>query len=154
MLSLPKHLYRVFLLDAQWRGFDKLSLLMVGIWLSLPASAQNHLTPRVYTYVEQMPQLPGGGGMAAVVAEVWKHLHIPTLSVNDDFSGRAQLYFEVSTRGQAQHARIVHSTRSPKVDSALVAAIRALPTFTPGRQHGRPVTVSFTLPISCIKPQF
>lgn len=154
MLSLSKYLYRVARLGVQRGYFGKLSLLLAGLWVPLLASAQTQPTPCVYTYVEQMPQLPGGGGTAAVMAEFWKRLRFPALSTTDDFTGKARIYFEVNQAGQVQHIRLLQGTHSPKADSSLVAAIRALPTFIPGQQHGRPVTVSLTLPISCIKPQF
>jgi TonB family protein len=154
MLSLSKHLNRVTWLDARQRYFGKLSLFLAGIWFPLQPSAQNQPPANVYTYVDQMPQLPGGGGMPTIVGAFWKQLRFPALSIADDFSGRARIYFEVNQTGQVQHIKLLDSTRSIKVDSALIAAVRSLPTFIPGRQHGHPVTVSITLPISCIKPQF
>jgi TonB family protein len=154
MLSLPKHLYRVTWLNAWQRCFGRLSLFLAGIWFPLQASAQKRPTTNVYSYVEQMPQLPGGAEMITIVDEFWKRLRFPTLSKEDDFSGQARIYFEVNQTGQVQHINLLDSTHSIKVDKALIAAVRALPTFIPGCQHARPVTVSIILPISCIKPQF
>ncbi|WP_191906514.1 energy transducer TonB [Hymenobacter baengnokdamensis] len=100
-----------------------------------------------------MPQLPGGGGTGAIVAAFFNHLRIPASSIKGNYTGSAQVYFEVNSHGAVQHIRLTKSTHSPQVDSAITKAIRSLPTFTPGRQAGQPVTVSLTLPISCIKPQ-
>ena len=90
--------------------------------------------------------------MAAVVAEFQKRLRLPQHVIEEGY-GRAMMYFEVAPTGAVQHVRLVHSSGVAALDKALLAAAKALPRFAPGRQHGKPVTVSFMVPITCIKPQ-
>ncbi|MGI4875136.1 MAG: energy transducer TonB [Janthinobacterium lividum] len=103
---------------------------------------------KVYTYVEQMPELPGGGGTGAIVAAFQKRLRYPAVPLNENVSSRVAVYFEINTSGMVQHIRIARSSRSPTLDKAAIAAVKALPTFTPGYHNGHPVTVSLSLPVT------
>jgi TonB family protein len=153
MLSLLKYLYRTIerIQVVRPRCFGKLSMtvfLLSGYW----SACGQQPVPRVYTYVEQMPELPSGGGMATVVMELFKQLKLPKQAIEENY-GRAMIYFEVDPIGAVQHTQLLHSSGSASLDKALLAAAKSLPHFIPGRQHGRVVTVSMTLPITCIKPQ-
>ncbi|MDO7884962.1 TonB family protein [Hymenobacter cheonanensis] len=123
-----------------------LALLLPG-WPSSAAGQTITLPAKdpVYTYVEQMPQLPGGGGMGAIIAAVQQRVALPagTAAANN----RVFVRFTVGQQGQVEDAAIVKGA-SPVVDAAVLAAVRQLPTFAPGQQNGRLVRVSFTLPIS------
>ena len=107
---------------------------------------------KVYTYVEQMPELPGGGGMQAIVSEFFKNFH-PSLAATRGERNRPIVHFEVGPDGKVYQVRMHTSSNSANFDSAMLAAVHAFPIFTPGRQNGKAVTVSFNLPISCYKPQ-
>ena len=121
-----------------------------------PARAQTPATPKatttapaakVYTYVEEMPQTPGGGGNAAIVAAIQKGVHIPPLHGNYPEHSRVMVGFIVTEAGNVRDVRIRQGIDS-RIDSAVVNAVRALPRFTPGRQQGRPASVRFTVPIT------
>ena len=128
---------------------------MTFFWLSIfrLALAQQQPAPRVYTFVEQMPQLPGGGGVQRIWNEFQKRLRFPAIDLRQQYNGSATVYLEVSPSGMVQHVKLLRVTGSAAMDSALVTAAKELPLFTPGYQNGRPVTVSLTLPIACLKPQ-
>jgi TonB family protein len=149
MLSLPKHLYRtvghlnLVLTTAQRRYFGRLSMLVFLAVTSTQSHAQRHAT-QVYTYVEQMPQLPGGGGTQQIAAAIGKRLHLSGKIEQSCY--RTMVYFEVSPTGAVQHVRIAAASQSPAVDTALLRAVRSLPTLRPGYQQGKPVRVSFTMP--------
>jgi protein TonB len=102
---------------------------------------------KVYTYVEQMPQLPGGGGNAAIVMLIQKNIHLPPLRVDSIVGSRVLVAFTVTEAGAVGDVRIRQSI-DRRIDSAVVRAVRALPRFTPGRQRGQPVSVRFTVPIT------
>lgn len=55
--------------------------------------------------------------------------------------------FTVMQTGAVQGIRIRQSIDC-RVDTAVVQAVRALPRFIPARQHGRPVRVKYTMPIT------
>lgn len=97
----------------------------------------------VFTYVEQMPALPGGGGQAAIVAAIQQRLALPA----DVAEGRVFVKFIVNKAGGVQNAEIIKGL-SRTEDEAVLAAVRELPTFVPGKQNGHTVLVSLLLPIT------
>jgi protein TonB len=120
----------------------------------LPITAKSKPEPeKVYTYVEQMPELPGGGGQQRIAMELMKRVGYPIIDLREHYTGSASIYFEVSPSGAVQHIKLLRATGSSSVDSALVTAAKKLPHFIPGYQNGKPVTVSFIIPFSCLKPQ-
>ncbi|MGI4875754.1 MAG: TonB family protein [Janthinobacterium lividum] len=102
---------------------------------------------KVYTFVEQMPALPGGGGQAAIVAAMQQQLVVPP----DAVEGRVFTSFVVSPEGAVRDAKIVKGL-SPSADAAVLAAVAKLPAFIPGKQNGRAVAVSFTIPTTIRLP--
>jgi protein TonB len=109
---------------------------------------------QVYAYVEQMPELPGGGGHAAVVAEVMKRMHLS--SVVDDGNTRysgIRFAFIVNPDGTTRDVVMMTSSNNRAIDQAILAAVHQLPKFKPGKQDGQSVPVRLTLTISCIKLQ-
>ncbi len=102
---------------------------------------------KVYTYMEQMPQLPGGGGTQAIVNNFYKRVHLPKSAVEQGYD-KAIVHFEVAPDGNVLHIKIIDSSNSSALDAEILAAVRAFPRFIPGRQNGKPVTVSFNLPVT------
>lgn len=98
---------------------------------------------KVYTYVEQMPTLNGQNALVASIAAISQRLLLPS----NASAGRVFIKFEVTTEGRVAHPQILKGLRAD-VDSAVVAATRQLPLFTPGKQNGRVVCVSLTLPVT------
>jgi protein TonB len=136
----------------------KLSMTVLFFSVSFWVNAQTKpVAPaeKVYTYVEQMPQLPGGG-QQSIGMELLKRLMqqpLPPIDLRQQYTGSAMIYFEVNSTGRVQHVKLLRATGSASVDRALITVTKKLPRFIPGYQNGKPVTVSFTVPFSCIKPQ-
>jgi hypothetical protein len=103
---------------------------------------------QVYTYVEQMPTLNGQLGFPVITAAIQQHLLLPP----DAPTGRTFVQFVVTKAGVVTKPRIVKGLRAD-VDSAVVAATRKLPRFTPGSQNGRMVPVYLTLPVPIVGQQ-
>ena len=102
---------------------------------------------KVYTYVEQMPQLPGGGGNTAIVQYIQQQLVYPSVATANRKEGRVFVSFVVTNEGKVQDARIIKGL-AKEYDAAVVAAVQQLPKFIPGMQDGKAVGVSFTVPIT------
>ena len=81
---------------------------------------------KVYTYVEQMPQLPGGGGMPMLVQAVQSRISYPKAVAGEAVpSGRAFVTFVVDADGTVQQAKIAKGL-SPAFDAAVVASVKSL----------------------------
>lgn len=101
---------------------------------------------RVYAYAEQMPQLPTGGGGAAIVMAIQQHLEYPAAARAAGIAGRVYVRFVVGADGKVRDAQVTKGL-GHGCDEAALAAVRQLPDFTPGRQNGCPVAVAYTAPL-------
>lgn len=102
---------------------------------------------KVYTYVEQMPELPGGGGNAAIIAAIQKATKYPPLALRNQVEGRIFVSFTVDKNGAVSAIKIVKGLGSG-LDEETIRAVSTLPQLIPGKQNGQPVGVSFTVPVT------
>ena len=105
--------------------------------------------PKVYTYVEQMPQLPGGGNVEAIMQYLQTHIKYSEMLAANPKEGTVFASFTVTDTGKVSNAKIVKGI-SPAYDAAVLDAVLALPRFIPGKQDNRTVPVSFTVPVRFI----
>ncbi|GAB3293060.1 energy transducer TonB [Hymenobacter humi] len=101
----------------------------------------------VYRSVEQMPELPGGGGQLAIVAAIQRAVKYPSKALQNGVEGRVYASFTVNPKGEVIDVQIVKGLGSG-LDEETLRAIKTLPRFIPGKQNGREVSVSFTVPIT------
>ncbi|WP_460548446.1 TonB family protein [Hymenobacter daeguensis] len=94
-----------------------------------------------------MPQLPGGGGSAAIIKAIQGRLVYPPYAIQQQIEGIVQVHFVVGSNGAVRGERIVRGIGGG-CDEQVLAVVRKLPRFTPGTQNGRPVDVGFTVPIT------
>lgn len=129
--------------------FPLVALAAIGLLLGRPALAQQPASPpkMVYTTVEQPPQLPGKGGLPAILAAVQQQLVWPRAAAPAAMSGRVFVNVTVAPDGTINDARVVRGLR-PDYDSAAVAAVRRLPRLSPAQSNKRAVYYGFTLPVS------
>ena len=104
-------------------------------------------TTKPYTYVEQMPELPGGGGQLAIVTAIQKAVKYPGLALRNGVEGKVFVSFTVNPTGDIVDVKIVKGLGSG-LDEETMRAIKTLPRFIPGKQNGREVSVSFTVPVT------
>ena len=102
---------------------------------------------KVYTYVEQMPELPNGGGQPAIVAAILKATRYPAMALRNQVEGRIFASFTVNPQGDVVDVKVIKGLGSG-LDEEAIRAIKTLPKFRPGKQNGRAVSVSFTVPIT------
>lgn len=118
--------------------------------------APDSVRAKTYTYVETMPVFPGGrlGETAAeanarFVRFVQDSLRVLPALLRDGVAGRVSFSFTVNAQGRTENIRLVKTLRADADAEVLRNAHRLDPIqWQPGTQNGRPVSVSFTLPIS------
>jgi hypothetical protein len=127
------------------------AVLLIGLpghysWLA-PARGQaaSPAQEKPYTYVEQMPQLSGGGGLPAIIAAVEQRVVQP--AGTPTATSRVFVQITVGKQGQLEQVELVQPT-NPVIDAAVLAAVRQLPAFQPGKQSGQLARVSLTLAIT------
>jgi protein TonB len=102
---------------------------------------------RFFEY-QEMPRYPeGDGGERAVVNAVMRNVLYPEDALRNNVTGRVLLRFVVTPAGRVADIEVAESTHSVLADAA-VQAVQRLKQFTPGKQDGKAVKVSFTVPVS------
>lgn len=94
---------------------------------------------KVYTYVEQMPQLPGKASIVASIQE--------RVAPGSGCGGKVYVSFVVGPSGVAKDAKVIKGPNGG-CNAAVLAAVGKLPRFRPGRQNGQAVAVIFTVPVA------
>ncbi len=103
-----------------------------------PADANDE--DQVFIVVEQPPVLIGG------IASVQQRIKYPELARNAGIEGRVVVQFVVTSTGEIENPRVVRGIGGGCDEAALNALKYA--KFQPGYQRGRPVNVSYSLPIT------
>ena len=111
------------------------------------AATNEVVDKHVYVSVEQMPELPGGGGQMAIVLAIQRAVKYPTLALHNGVEGKVYASFTVNEKGEIVDLRIVKGLGSG-LDEETIRAIKSLPRFIPGKQNGREVSVSSTVPVT------
>ena len=99
---------------------------------------------QVFVVVDHMPTFPGGE--QALMQYLAVHIHYPEQAKKLHQQGRVFLHFIVEGDGTITHIKVLRGI-SPSLDSEAVKVIENMPKWNPGTQRGKPVRVSFNLPI-------
>ena len=95
-----------------------------------------------YYVVEDMPKFPAGN----IQQYVADNLRYPAAAREKGIEGKVYVRFVIDTTGKAIDPEILRGV-SPELDAEALRLIREMPAWKPGMQRGKPVRVSFTLPI-------
>jgi TonB family protein len=95
--------------------------------------------------VNPMPEFPGG--QRKMMEFLNRNLRYPETASKDNIKGKVVLRFSVSAQGEIGNIEVVKSVRED-VDNEAIRVIKKMPKWKPGEQHGKPVRVWYTLPIS------
>ena len=133
----------------------RLAALLATAALTRPAAAQStspqeiplKTIGRVYIKVEQMPQLPTGGGIEAIIQTIQSSVAKSGMRFDKTAKGTVYATVTVGSDGQLRDARIVRALGGG-CDEAVLAAVKKLPRLVPGRQMGQLVAVALSLPIA------
>ncbi|MBU3822874.1 energy transducer TonB [Flavobacteriaceae bacterium XHP0103] len=111
-----------------------------------------------FAIIEDVPVFPGCEGMSnadkkvcferKVQEHVKKTFQYPQLAIDMNMYGRVGVMFTIDKDGSITNI----STRGPDkvLEDEAVRIINALPRMTPGKQRGKPVQVTFTMPINFV----
>jgi protein TonB len=100
---------------------------------------------QVFFIVEDMPEFPGGD--AALNKYLNGEVDYPTIAQENGIHGRVYIKFVVNTDGSVTDVEIMRGV-DPSLDKAALKVVRDMPKWTPGKQRGNPVRVSFTVSIN------
>ena len=102
-----------------------------------------------FTVVEQMPEYPGG--MKALMGYLAENIQYPAECQRAGIQGRVIVQFVVKADGSLDNFEIKRSV-NPLLDAEALRVIKTTPKWKPGTQHGKPVDVKFTIPVTFSLP--
>jgi len=95
--------------------------------------------------VEQKPQFPGGD--AAMYKWLSQNINYPAQASEEGISGKVYIQFVVEKDGSITNAQVARS-KHPALDAEAVRIVRNMPRWSPGRNNGQPVRVTYILPVT------
>lgn len=112
-------------------------LLMAG---SVNVSAQDE----PMTQPEIAPEYPGG--TVAMLSYIQQNLKYPEGAKEQEIQGRVIVQFTIEKDGTVSDVNVVKSV-DPLVDAEVVRIVSDMPAWKPGMHEGKPVRVSYSIPI-------
>ena len=103
---------------------------------------------QVFLIVEDMPSFQGGT-IENFRNYIQNTVKYPQLAMENSISGTVYVSFVVNRRGEVASINIVRGV-DPSLDEAVINALKQAPTWEPGKQRGKPVNVSFSIPVKFI----
>ncbi len=100
---------------------------------------------QVFFIVENMPEFPGGD--VELRKHIAQNIQYPEIAKENGIQGRVFIQFVVNQKGEVEQVKVVRGV-DPSLDKEAIRVIQNLPKWTPGSQRGKPVRVSFTVPIN------
>ena len=99
----------------------------------------------IYQIVEQMPKFPGGE--SALMEYVSKNVAYPEEAKEKEIQGRVFIGFVVEKDGSIGEVKVLRGIGGG-CDEEAVRVIKGMPKWKPGMQKGKPVRVSYQIPIN------
>jgi len=98
----------------------------------------------IFTVVESMPEFPGG--MGALMTYLSENIKYPALAKESGIQGRVFINFVVETNGSITAVKVLRGIGGG-CDEEAVRVVQNMPKWSPGKQRGKPVRVSYNLPV-------
>jgi protein TonB len=117
------------------------------------ATVNNQITEesdQPFVIVEQMPQFPGGEN--EMVKFIHNNLRYPPLAAENGISGTVIVNFVVDRDGKIGRIKVVRGIGGGCDEEAIRVLVK-MPTWSPGKQGGKTVLVSYTVPFKFILQQ-
>jgi len=95
--------------------------------------------------VEQKPSFPGGD--AAMMKWLGENISYPAAASEEGVEGRVTVQFIVEKDGSVSNVIVVRG-KHPALDAEAVRVVKKMPKWTPGRNNGQPVRVTYNLPVT------
>ncbi len=101
----------------------------------------------VFFIVEEMPEFPGGDTeLRKYIANSVKY---PVIAQENGIQGRVYVPFVVGTDGGVTQVKVARGV-DPNLDKEAIRVVQSMPKWKPGKQRGKAVKVSYTVPINFV----
>jgi protein TonB len=101
----------------------------------------------IFIAPEEKPEFPGGD--AALMNFLSQNIKYPPVAADNGIKGKVTVSFVVNKDGSISDARILRSV-DQALDKEAIRVVNSMPKWKPGKQSGKPVRVSFSVPINFV----
>ena len=106
---------------------------------------EEEVETEVFFIVEEMPEFPGGD--KALVRFLASSVNYPVMAQENGVQGTVTVSFVIERDGSVSDVSILRSI-DPSLDKEALRVVKTLPRWKPGKQRGKPVRVSYRVPIA------
>ena len=148
--ATPEMLEKLQAMFPEGSGFEIVSDSLGNALLKKSAVKPKIITSRdvnVFYIVEDMPEFPGGED--ALRQQISQDIKYPILAQENGAQGKVYVTFIVAKDGSVVDAKIARGV-DPMLDKEALRVVSSLPRWEPGKQDGKPVNVSYTVPINFV----
>lgn len=126
---------------------DKETFIDVAPVIQTVKEEEEEEEAQVFFIVEEMPEFPGGE--AALRRFIANSIKYPQIAQENGIQGRVYVQFVVDRDGSITNASVARGV-DPSLDKEALRVVNSLPKWKPGMQRGKPVKVSYTVPINFV----
>ncbi|MCE4562763.1 energy transducer TonB [Maribellus sp. CM-23] len=95
--------------------------------------------------VDPMPEFKGG--KSRLIEYLSNNINYPEKARRNEIEGKVFVNFIVAEDGKIIDCKVVKGV-SPELDKEALRVAKKMPKWKPGEQHGKPIRVTYTLPIN------
>ena len=99
----------------------------------------------VYQIVDKMPEFPGGE--KALLNYISENIVYPQSAKDKNISGRVFVSFVIEKDGSVSDVKVMRGI-DKECDAEAIRVVKAMPKWKPGMDDGKPVKVSYMLPVN------
>ena len=100
--------------------------------------------PKIFTVVEEMPEFKGG--LKSLYKFLGENIKYPAREKDAGIQGVVHLRFVVGKDGEIRDVEVLRGVNE-SINNEAIRVLKAMPNWNPGKQRGKRVRVSYTLPI-------
>lgn len=119
-------------------------LTEIPTYVPVVAEEEEVAEAEIFTVVEESPTFPGGD--AARIQFLQENIKYPQIARESSIQGTVYVTFVVERTGKVTDVKILRGIGGGCDEEAL-RVIKAMPSWNPGKQRGKPVRVQFNMPI-------
>ncbi len=106
---------------------------------------EEEIEPIAFAVVEDKPVFPGGD--AALMKFIADNTKYPEIAKENGIQGRVFIQFVIDKTGRVTKVQVAKGV-DPYLDAEAKRVVAMLPNWTPGKQRGKAVPVTFVVPIN------
>lgn len=124
---------------------DEKTKTNTNIVQTFEVEVEEEVEPIAFAVVEDKPVFPGGD--AALMKFIADNTKYPEIAKENGIQGRVFIQFVIDKVGNVTKVTVAKGV-DPYLDEEAQRVVKMLPNWTPGKQRGKPVPVTFVVPIN------